>query len=83
MNRIIAKRIIQSLPLKNTRIIPQIKLQIRREYHCEGKVYGYNALAWKNKKESLKSKFFIERESYKIIKMKFSQKYHKDTFLNF
>ena len=48
MSRIIFKN------LKDLKQFPRIlsNVQSIRGYQCDGKVYGYNALAWKEKRES-------------------------------
>ena len=51
MSRIIIKN------LKDLNQFPRIlsNVQFLRGYQCDGKVYGYNALAWKEKRESSRS----------------------------
>ena len=51
MSRIIFKN------LKDLKQFPRIlsNVQSIRGYQCDGKVYGYNALAWKEKRESSRS----------------------------
>eukprot|EP00093_Oithona_nana_P000805 00805.XXX_1039_731_1 [CDS] Oithona nana genome sequencing. len=34
-----------------------------RSYHCDGKVYGYNALGWKERRERAKSDVSIDYEA--------------------
>ena len=50
MNRMAVKSFLNLSKFPNSQI--QV---LRRGYQCDGKVYGYNALAWKNKKESVTS----------------------------
>ena len=48
MNRMAVKSFL------NVSKFPNSQIQVlRRGYQCDGKVYGYNALAWKNKKDSV------------------------------
>ena len=39
-----------SSSLRKKCLIPLVNSQ--RYYQCDGKIYGYNALAWKHKKEA-------------------------------
>ena len=53
MNHFISKKLCKALLRgKNLNYLPLV-----RNYQCDGKVYGFNALAWKRKKEEALSKF--------------------------
>ena len=60
MSRIIIKN------LKDFNQFPRIlsNVQSLRGYQCDGKVYGYNALAWKEKRESSRSNLQLYKKSY-------------------
>ena len=60
MSRIIFKN------LKDLNQFPRIlsNVQCLRGYQCDGKVYGYNALAWKEKRESSRSNLQLYKKSY-------------------